>query len=151
MTNHADVALVDVQAAWTWLVGQHSLGFSSLTCKCKYEQCQHPVISHSCHVDMLTDQTDRFCTHPDLCTAGSSEVHELTCQPTGQSPEELSAHHGSDLWTGSGLARPEAILTLPPDGLSASPSETCQPILMLLVQHQAGMAAWGQAWKMLGS
>ena len=78
-------------------------------------------------------------------------MHELTCQPTGQSPEELSAHHGSDVWTGSGLAGPEAILTLPPAALSASPSATCQPILMLLVQHQAGMAAWGQAWKMLGS
>ena len=55
MTNHAyaDVALDDVKGVWTWLVGQHSLGFSRLTCKFKCVQCQHPVAMHSCHDDML--------------------------------------------------------------------------------------------------
>lgn len=56
-----------------------------------------------------------------------------------------TAHHGSDLWAGSGLAGPEAILRLPPAALSTSKGETHQPILLVclmpLVQLQAGMTA----------
>ena len=45
-----------------------------------------------------------------------------------------TAHHGSDLWTGSGLAEPKAILTLPPAALATSEGETHQ--LILSFQHR---------------
>ncbi len=109
-------------------------------------------------------QTDVSCTQPGFCTAGSSiEVHGFTCQPTGQSHEGLSAQPHIcrqpiltltcgfllDLMCELAAALPEAILPLPPAALSTSKGETHQPVLMLLVQLQAGMAAWDQAWEML--
>ncbi len=95
------------------------------------------IVDHPCG---FTDQTDRLCTQPDLCTAGSSsEVPQLTSPPHCGVPRASNllddtatnlqtAHDGCDLWAGSGLAGPEAILTLPPAASPMSKGETHQPM-----------------------
>lgn len=106
--------------------------------------CSHVMLTCFATVDQspgFPDQTNAFCTHPDLCTAGSSsEVHVLTCHLQYGVPRATylldstatrlqTAHHGSDLWTGSGLGEPEAILTLRPAALATSKGETHQLML----------------------
>ena len=73
-----------------------------------------------------------------------------------------TALHDSNLWAGSLLAGPEAVLTLPSSALFISEAalfisegETQQLILvvcfMLLVLLQANMTAWDQAWELICS
>ena len=110
--------------------------------------CSHVMLTCFATVDQspgFPDQTNAFCTHPALCTAGSSsEVHVLSCHLQCGIPRATclldstathlqTAHHGSHLWTGSGLAEPEAIFTLPPAASATSKGETHQ--LILSFQH----------------
>ncbi len=167
---------VSIQSPCAMSASSHHAAMSASS---HHVQCQHPVTMQPCHVDTLCaivdhsrglpDLTDGFCTQLDFCTAGSSsEVHDrLTCHLhcgvprattfllNGTAAFLQAALHGSDLWAGSGLAGPEAILRTSSSAQLISDCETYQPMLvvclMLLVLLQAGMTAGDQAWELICS
>ena len=113
-------------------------------------------------------QTHVMCTQLDFCTAGlPSEVQGLTGHLhcgipmtttfllNGAASFLQTALHGSNLWAGSLLAGPEAVLTLSSSAVIISEGETHQLILvvcfLLLVLLQANMTAWDQAWELICS
>ena len=103
------------------------------------------------------DQTNAFYNHPDLCTAGSSEVHGLTCHlHCGVSRATTfllnstatlvmlrrkvvalgtqTALHGSNVWAGSFLARPEGNLRLP-SGATCTVAYQGQSVSLMAQPH----------------
>ncbi len=162
-----------MEAVWALLVGQRSLGCPRLICRsvtlCNVSiqsPCSHVMLTLFASFDRshgLPDQSDGVCTQLDFCTAGSSsEVHDrLTCHLhcgvprattfllNGTATHLQTAQHGCDVWAGSFLAGPEAILRLPSSALLILEGETHQPMLIVClmppVQLQDNMTAWVQA------